>query len=173
VAAVAPAGVLLAPAAGDAAGLTNTIWGWLQERFAAVALKGHEIVELATAHKAAAVAASAAALAGGGAATVHSVSDHERPAAPSALRSTIGPATRPVMRAVDLPARTPAPAPKPTPQRRTTPPPPVAPAPQPAPAPMPAPAPAPAPSVAPAPPPGPAPERAPQPEPPPSGEFGP
>jgi RNA polymerase sigma factor (sigma-70 family) len=167
VASVAPAGVFVAP---EGAGALGSIWTWLQERFATVALKGHEVVELATAHKAAAVAASAAALAGGGAATVHTVTDHERAAAPSALRATIGAATRPVVRAADLPERTPSPPPKPAPRPRPAPQPPVAPAPRPAP--VPEPAPAPASSTAPAPP-APGPEPKPEPTPEPSGEFGP
>jgi RNA polymerase sigma factor (sigma-70 family) len=168
VAAVAPAGVLLAPGSGD--GL-HGVWNWLQERFASLALKGHEAAELLTAHKAAAVAASAAALAGGGAATVHTVTDHDRPAAHASLRATVGSATRPVVQATkDI--RVPQPPPKPEPRPLREQPQQSAPPPEPAPAPAPPPAPAPAPAPQQT---QPAPSRSPAPEPPPppSGEFGP
>jgi RNA polymerase sigma factor (sigma-70 family) len=173
VAAVAPAGILLAPGGADAlaADRLHTIWNWIQERFAALALRGHEVVELATAHKAAAVAASAAALAGGGAATVHGVTDQDRAVTPTSLRATVAAASRPAVRAaIALPPRprpAPAPRPAPRPAQPADPPPQTAPAPQaPPPAPQPAPAATPAPAT-------PEPAPAPEPQPAPSGEFGP
>jgi RNA polymerase sigma factor (sigma-70 family) len=82
VAALAPAALVLAPRGADAAtaGPIHGAWRWLHERLAALALRGHDVVELASAHKAAAVAASAAALAGGGAATIEATGhDAARP----------------------------------------------------------------------------------------------
>src|SRR4051794_31163769 len=74
VAALAPAGIVLVPhaaATGGAAGPLHGAWSWLHERLTALALRGHEALELAAAHKTVAVAASAAALAGGRAGPLH------------------------------------------------------------------------------------------------------
>jgi RNA polymerase sigma factor (sigma-70 family) len=86
VAALAPAGIALGAGGGDAIPIDRlqATWNWLQERIAALAVRGHEVVEMATTHKAAAVAASAAALAGGGAATMHTVAHPEAPPARAA-----------------------------------------------------------------------------------------
>src|SRR4051812_5745818 len=75
VAALAPAGIVLAPDAGQ----VHAAWTWLHDRISAIVIRSQEIVELATTHKTVAVAASAAALAGGGAATVKTVVDHPQP----------------------------------------------------------------------------------------------
>jgi RNA polymerase sigma factor (sigma-70 family) len=81
VAALAPVGVVLVPHGGTAeaavaGGPLHGAWNWLHERLSMLALRGHEALELAAAHKTVAVAASAAALAGGGAAAIHAVDAH-------------------------------------------------------------------------------------------------
>jgi RNA polymerase sigma factor (sigma-70 family) len=97
VAALAPLPAVVAPGPDR----LHAAWHWLNERLAAFALRGQEVVEMAAAHKAVAVAASAAALAGGGAAAVHTVADREpqrRPAAaakPVARPETSTPAPPP------------------------------------------------------------------------------
>ena len=181
VAAVAPVGIALGVGGGDAVVVDrlHAAWHWLQERVASLAVRGHEVVEMATAHKAAAVAASAAALAGGGAATVSTIGgeDDDRPRVRAAVRAPDRP-VRPV------PKRT-SPAPRPATRRRHAEPRPKVeqPAPAPAVAPTPAatpPATAPQQQAAPAPaskpaapaPARPAPEPA-DPAPPAAGEFGP
>lgn len=70
-------------AAGDAPCRVARLAEWLHaavsERVAAVSVKAHQAVELASAQKVAAVAASTAVIAGGGVATVRSVERPERP----------------------------------------------------------------------------------------------
>jgi RNA polymerase sigma factor (sigma-70 family) len=112
VAALAPAGIALGPMGGDAvvADRIHAIWNWLHERVATLVIRGQEIGEMATAHKAAAVVASTAALAGGGAATVNTVV-HEKPKAHvSAVAPAIRSAARPALAAAT--ARPSAPAPR-------------------------------------------------------------
>jgi hypothetical protein len=71
VAALAPIGLLAGAHGGGAgAGPLRSAFEWLNERLAALALRGQEVLETASAHKLAAAAASAAALGGGGIATV-------------------------------------------------------------------------------------------------------
>lgn len=91
VAALAPAGIVLVPAGGDAAagGPLHGAWSWVHERLTAVVVRSQEAIELAVAHKSVAVAASAAALAGGGAATIGAVAGHgAQPTAHSAQAPT-------------------------------------------------------------------------------------
>ena len=78
VAALVPVGA--APGAGEAAG---SILGWLQERLISIVVRAQNALELAGAHKAAAVAASAA-VAGGGVATVETVESRDADGARSA-----------------------------------------------------------------------------------------
>jgi hypothetical protein len=86
VAALAPAGLLLTPQAAAPAGHgLHALLSWLNARATELALRGQELFEVATAHKAAAVAASAAALAGGGIATMQATAPvHHPPAHPHA-----------------------------------------------------------------------------------------
>ena len=74
VAALAPIGLL---AGGHAAAVApRTVFEWLNERVAWLAIRSQDLIETASSHKLAAAAASAAALGGGGIATVE-VSRHE------------------------------------------------------------------------------------------------
>jgi RNA polymerase sigma factor (sigma-70 family) len=75
VAALAPIGLVAATGHGHAAGLRSA-WDWLHERAAALAVRGQDVIEAATAHKVAAAAASAAALGSGGIATIEVTSSH-------------------------------------------------------------------------------------------------
>jgi hypothetical protein len=76
VASLAPIALLAgASHAAPAAGLRSA-WEWLHERVVALAVRGQDLVEAATAHKVAAAAASAAALGGGGIATIEVTSSH-------------------------------------------------------------------------------------------------
>jgi RNA polymerase sigma factor (sigma-70 family) len=115
VAALAPAGVVLAP---QDPGHVHAAWTWLHDRITALAIRGQEMVELAATHKTVAVAASAAALAGGGAATVKTV-EHHPPRTPvhhaAALQS------RPAEHSITPSRKRPA-APKPRNNTRATPP---------------------------------------------------
>ena len=80
VAALAPAGLLLTPHAAAPAGHgIHALGSWLHARATEVTLRGQELFEAATAHKAAAVAASAAAIAGGGIATMQATAPARNP----------------------------------------------------------------------------------------------
>jgi RNA polymerase sigma factor (sigma-70 family) len=82
VAALAPIGLLAGGVhAGGSGGwlgggVLRSAGDWLGERVAALTLRGHELLEAASAHKLAAAAASAAALGGGGIATVEVTAPH-------------------------------------------------------------------------------------------------
>ena len=175
VAALAPTGIALGAAGADevAAGGLQGAWHWLQERFASLAVRGQEAVDMAAAHKAAAVAASAAALAGGGAATMQTVAKSDAATERPAVTASAKPRPSAARRAAPQVA---APAPRAERRRRAKPrPAPVrtaAAAPAPAPAPQPAAAPSQQPSTQPVArePEPPAPEKSPPPA---SGEFGP
>src|SRR4051794_16485387 len=97
VAALAPVGIVAGAPAGDP-GHMHVAWNWLHERAASLALRGQELFEVATAHKAVAVAASAAALAGGGAATVQTIEKHPKPRVHHVARRS-APALKPVVEA--------------------------------------------------------------------------
>lgn len=108
VAALAPAGVVLAPHLGTevaaAPDRLHAAWQWLHGQATSLALRGQEAFETVAAHKAVAVAASAAVLAGGGAATIQAVPDHA-PARTAALkRAPVAPATAPKLVVAPRPA---------------------------------------------------------------------
>ena len=79
VAALVPVG-----AVGGGGDAVAPLFGWLQERFLALAVRAQNAVELVTTHKAAAVAASAA-VAGGGVATVETLEPPDREPTRSAI----------------------------------------------------------------------------------------
>jgi RNA polymerase sigma factor (sigma-70 family) len=109
VAALAPAGIVFVPHGGGAAPPLHCAWSWLHERFAAAALRGQDVMEMAAAHKTVAVMASAAALAGGGAATVHSMAGGHHPHAARSAAAVVAPA-KPERHPAPAPAATPKPA---------------------------------------------------------------
>jgi RNA polymerase sigma factor (sigma-70 family) len=80
VAALAPIGLVMGagPGGGPAGGLWSFVrsaWDAVGERLTWIAVRGHDVIETASAHKLAAAAASAAALGGGGIATVEMSGD--------------------------------------------------------------------------------------------------
>jgi RNA polymerase sigma factor (sigma-70 family) len=166
VAALAPAGLLVAPEAhAPAAHGLQAVWAWLHARATELAVRGQELFEAASAHKAAAIAASAAAIACGGVATMEAAApSHHRHAHPPAaarhpLSDTPAPQAKPPASRREH-IRTAHRAPGAAPAARTTSPPPIGDRAEPAPPPPAPSAPRPRPS-----------SRAPKPGAP--GEFGP
>jgi RNA polymerase sigma factor (sigma-70 family) len=126
VAALAPIGLL---AAGGHGGGLRALAGWINERATAVALRGQDLIEAASAHKLAAAAASAAALGGGGIATVEVSRHHGAPAHHRRHTQTVRAPAAPRWRPPTVVRRAPAPArrhrvrkPRPAPRRITPPP---------------------------------------------------
>jgi hypothetical protein len=104
VAALAPPIALVPEGRGSLTDAFESAWAWVHERAMTLAVKLNGAVEVASAHKVAAVAASTAVLAGGGAATIGSL--EQAPAAPAAPTVAEAPSapTPPVRRPAE-PAR--------------------------------------------------------------------